>query len=530
MKNRTAMIAALLATLLATAACSRPQPPVPAPAPSPAPSPAALEPDGSILVKSDGGIRHTTPPIDKPIAPTDGLYTMDPASGRIDAWTPAEPGSQEDLMPLFVSASDDGHWVTARTRDKGYVMERNGPGAFMYQRSQYELVAASAGALAFEHTDPAPPQGQGFAYHWGPTGHSGNGKFTVLGADLTVRTTFTLPVAASHGFARTALINRDGSKLALSEGKLYLIDLATGQYTEHKSDSGIGSITPGPGGSSFTLRPAPATDAPPLRYDWKGNELPLLTPTIRKEWAGTFTPTLVFSDAATGAPKYRVLGADTCYGYAMVGNPWTADGAAAIFHGRDGFYQVTADGELSKPPTFNSAEGWHQPFPSPTDPNLFADLVSFSDGSWQLGIADGSASLRNSVTFSHAVPGLWPVGPLWHPTGAFVQMSLFARGGTGAPCGDFRIPLAPAVQKAPFPAELTLEVTGTGDCLNVREGPSRGARILTCLKDGTRVTVADDASQAAQTWGDGGQWARVRTPDGPTGWASVEDQFLKWVN
>ncbi|MCC7365384.1 MAG: helix-turn-helix transcriptional regulator [Dehalococcoidia bacterium] len=62
-----------------------------------------------------------------------------------------------------------------------------------------------------------------------------------------------------------------------------------------------------------------------------------------------------------------------------------------------------------------------------------------------------------------------------------------------------------------------LEVTGAGDCLNVRDQASAGGAVLDCYADG--VLLVDRDEQRA----DGGvTWLAVRTPDGRAGWASAE--------
>ncbi|HWI64829.1 MAG TPA: SH3 domain-containing protein, partial [Symbiobacteriaceae bacterium] len=305
--------------------------------------------------------------------------------------------------------------------------------------------------------------------------------------------------------------------------------------TTYQSDSGIGRMEADRDGKSFRLLPDYGTDAPPFRYTWEGKPLPYLTgdvaptgkQTLTREWVQGFTPSLVVQDAATGAPQLRLVGAEQCYGYAIAGSHWTADVSAILFGARDGFYMAGTDGSLRQPPAFNTKDEWHEPFPSPTDPKLFVDRVETQGtNAWRLEIVEESGKKVQSATFEGNLGSLWPVGPLWHPSGTFVQISWYNRGGTGAPCGDYRIPLAPVVQKPPFPEQLSLTVAGTGDCLNVRTEPSVSAQVVACLKDGTKVTVAPDANQVAQIWGDQRQWARVKTADGKAGWASVEEQYL----
>ena len=59
-------------------------------------------------------------------------------------------------------------------------------------------------------------------------------------------------------------------------------------------------------------------------------------------------------------------------------------------------------------------------------------------------------------------------------------------------------------------------VAGTSDCLNVRENPKAGARLLGCLTDGTGVTIAEGPTMA-----DGFAWYRIERPESleKGGWA-----------
>ena len=59
-------------------------------------------------------------------------------------------------------------------------------------------------------------------------------------------------------------------------------------------------------------------------------------------------------------------------------------------------------------------------------------------------------------------------------------------------------------------------VAGTGDCLNVHESPKAGAKLVTCLRDGTAITILEGPTTA-----DGFAWYRVARPESPdqAGWA-----------
>lgn len=562
MKRHHALTAALLALLLTMAACTAAKPGAQPsqnppgqtqpdgtqpdgtqpghPGKAPPPLPTAPEPDGTILTSAPGGITYKTYPTGTDKIPTrDGFFTLDPATGEVESWSLSTPFNPDAWYNSAFAATDDGRYIIGRTQVYGYLIDRLTKAVYRFQRNQYELIAASEKAIIFEKMTPAAHESKGYFPGWGPdsTGDY-TGEFIALGADLKVTTTFTLPVPAANNMPRPALLSPDATKLALMAGELFLVDLATGTHTAHAADSGLGSIVADRSGISFRLIPSYATDAQPVRYTWKGQPLPATVGTIDptgnltliKQQIRNFTPSLIVADAALGVNKFRVLGADNCYGHGSPGNLWLADGSAALIHGRDGFYLASADGTLQKLSIFDSSDktGWHEPFPSPTDANLFVDRIYGFD-TWRIAVVDRTGKTHHSVTLEG---NLATIGSLWHPTGAFVQLSFYLKGGSGAPCGDFVTPITPAIQQAPFPEDLTLEVKGTGDCLNLRAEPSTTATIVTCLKDGTKVKVATtppgNPHQATQTWGDNHQWAWVQAPDGKAGWASLTNGYLTW--
>jgi len=72
---------------------------------------------------------------------------------------------------------------------------------------------------------------------------------------------------------------------------------------------------------------------------------------------------------------------------------------------------------------------------------------------------------------------------------------------------------------AKFKAGDTATVTGTGDCLNVRVGPSRSNDAIVCVPDGTMVTIVDGPQAGDQL-----TWWKVHTTRGD-GWAA--EDYLK---
>jgi hypothetical protein len=108
--------------------------------------------------------------------------------------------------------------------------------------------------------------------------------------------------------------------------------------------------------------------------------------------------------------------------------------------------------------------------------------------------------------------------------GAFCKGTIVSsNGGSSSPVVS--APPSVAAFAAPAPAAVialrpgvVASVTG-GGCLNVREGPGIGARILACLPDGTSVTLAQGPVE-----GDGRSWWRLEGH----GWAAGE--FLKGLS
>jgi hypothetical protein len=70
------------------------------------------------------------------------------------------------------------------------------------------------------------------------------------------------------------------------------------------------------------------------------------------------------------------------------------------------------------------------------------------------------------------------------------------------------------------PQASFLRVTGTGDCLNVREAPSLDAPVFACYADGVLFGQADQLQNFAGA--DNITWSLVITPDGRNGFASTE--------
>lgn len=111
----------------------------------------------------------------------------------------------------------------------------------------------------------------------------------------------------------------------------------------------------------------------------------------------------------------------------------------------------------------------------------------------------GNGSSNASVSASTPLPGaaLTPA-----PTTAAGGATDVAPGTAGA--------------TAKFKVGDTATVVGTGDCLNVRAGPARANAAITCLSDGTTVSITDGPQNADQL-----TWWKVHTASGD-GWAAQD--------
>ena len=75
----------------------------------------------------------------------------------------------------------------------------------------------------------------------------------------------------------------------------------------------------------------------------------------------------------------------------------------------------------------------------------------------------------------------------------------------------------PAMVAAGPGAPDTSSRSGDGDCLNVREAASTGAKSLGCYRDGVLFHDLGESQEAG-----GITWRKVATPLGAQGWASQE--------
>ena len=93
---------------------------------------------------------------------------------------------------------------------------------------------------------------------------------------------------------------------------------------------------------------------------------------------------------------------------------------------------------------------------------------------------------------------------------------------------DQRFLLAPHIEVAPFDDETSLRVSGTANCLPLREQPGTDNPTTDCLPDGTRLVLAELMTRLdhlqffhrSMATAEGKLWVYVRTEDGVEGWVS----------
>lgn len=549
MRNTTvAWIAALMVAVL-IAGCTRAKPEAP-PAPpgdktppvEPAPAPVPPDPitvDWLTLEPASGVLRRLQFQPGQAVAVSaEGMYLMDGATGKVEAWVLETP-SPAAYTSAF-NAAGDGRWVIARDADHGFLVDRTNGTVHRWSRSQAELIAAGPDRLVFEQVE-AQGESRWAMENFGPGGHQESlGRFAVLNGDRTPVGTFAPADIGRMEAPRPAVLSPDGKHVALGGSKLYLADLTAGSARAIDAGHTPDAIQPLSGGKGFIVSSAPAELVHVQAYAWDGasvgGQVPggVMAPggdrVAVTSFLEEFIPAVTLLDTASGQPVLRVTGATTCYGWGGAGGRWRSDGSGLFVDTRGGRRLVTTAGEIKEVPGI-SGEGFHEPIPAPKGAGLVGDLSFMADQSIVLSVLDGSGKkVSATLTRGTSAHNLRPaVGvSLWGESDRELRLSMIPHLGRGGACGDYAIPLPPRVERPPFAQSLLLQVQNTGDCLNLREQANLSASVVTCLRDGAKVTVAK-GEYGAQTWGDGQQWAHVRTEDGKTGWASVSSGNLRWA-
>lgn len=503
----------------------------------PAPSPAQW----LTLAPAPGALKRLLfPPGEMVKLEHESILFMDAETGTVEAWSIPSPSN--GAMERAFNASPDGRWVVARDMRTGYLADRESGGVHAWDRERAELIAISGPWLLFEQVrTTGDPRWESESF--GTGGHQQSlGSIVILNGDLQAVHQISLPTSVGTTAPRPALISPDGKQVVMvGGGALHLADLQSGAIRE------IGSTTaerlePLGNGTGFATRFALADAGPLHTYGWAGERLAGPVPTGKLSPDGRlvawrsrpddFAPAVTISDVHGGQPLLRVMGAELCYGWGgNTGGRWLADGSRLLLRTREGLQMVSLSGQLEGLPGIDDS-GWHEPTPAPGRTDRIADLIIEAQGTLTLAVLDEAG---NRVAHARVDGSLQPVPlrpalgiPLWGEQSREVRLSMLLHFGRGGPCGEYWNPLPPAVQLGQPAEAVVLRVQGTGACLNLRQEPGLSAPVVTCLPDGTTMTLTRPGPPL--TWQEEHLWVHLRTAAGEIGWASLTAGYVGWAH
>ena len=458
-----------------------------------------------------------------------GLYFMDVATGAVEAWS--LPGAKD----AWYTTSPDNRWLIGYCPDGAYAADRQGGAAFRWGRNTPRLLAAQGEYLLFH--------GAGYLWIAGP------------GQPEPV----PLPIGSASS---QAVISPDGRTAAVTSGNtLYLVQLdgatcrAIGEMNDPAGRAAQSTFleTGRRGGvivvHSYWQEGAASQMAQGLEFfSWSGERLgKLLPPSVGRsalspdgrliaweEHPSQLTQAVIVADAATLAPRFRVLGATLCF-HDFGSGDWLADSSALIVRTGAGYRLVTPDGRIAPAPAPEDGAG---PLPD--------DLLPAPDR------ADLFAASRHMVVDAAGRPVAAAALPANPNVGLPADLSPWGLSSTelcfalphlghGGKCGEGEYLLPARVERPPFgPLVLAVRLPAN-DCVNLRATPGTKGQVLTCLPGGTRLSpapLAELPQPEAQepyyltpsiAWAGGSRWLRVRAPDGQEGWVDAAAGQVGWV-
>ncbi|HYF92472.1 MAG TPA: SH3 domain-containing protein [Symbiobacteriaceae bacterium] len=426
-----------------------------------------------------------------------GIYFRDIKSGQTEAWQLAQDGVSTVTLSADVPA--DGLALVA-TSDAAYLINRSAGKTYQWDPKALSLVAASPSNILFREAE--------------------SGQFRVTAWNLKAVASFKLPDGKALG-----VIAPDGKTAAVATNPtLHMVNLADGTVTlaaDPPSDAlAVQVVSTIRDGAEIIFGYTGSNGTVLRRYGWDGKllgQLAVVGPACaftadgsRVACTGGQEPaTTVVYDVAAGEALYRVLGADT--------PAWAADGSLVVHRSNlEGARVVTAEGKVTETGATRLVGFLDRLTPAPDNPDRFAlrDRVVDADGElqfmvenepkgWEYGWTDPWG--KAGTEFRYVLKEPRPMG--------FEQL--------------IDLPLEPKVQKAPFPAEIRLQIVAVpGDCLNLRTDAGTTAKIIRCLPGGTKLTRApgDRVSK------DGHDWLPVKTTDGVQGWVAVTTGNLGYAD
>lgn len=431
-----------------------------------------------------------------------GIYLREMSSGKTEGWQVAA-----DAGALRAATFPSDALVVAQTEKKWYTINRATGKVHEWEYTAVALVAASAERLLLQEL--------------------GTGRLHVTGADLKVQRSLKPPEGVTVVVGAMSPDGKTAAVVPAAGGALYLIDLGTGKITEAAGapQGGVGpTVRSVKDGKEFVVvyQPAPGESEVLLhRFGWDGAKLgELSVPGAecvftrdgrRVACSGGVWPGRVqVSDVETGMPLYRVLGA--------MGGAWTADGAQLVvgLDSKPEYRLVSADGKLVTTAAMKLGAAGNPPVPSPAAVGTFA---------LQGMVVDGEGKAMFTAPVDTAKWQLGGVAP-WGKGGAEFRYMVTEKVLTTTMYRAW--PVEPVVQVAPFPAQVGLEVkTVGGDCLNLRAGAGKSAKVIRCMPSGTKLQPA--GAPGAEEARDGERWIQVKTEKGESGWVAITTGDIRYA-
>jgi hypothetical protein len=476
------LLGALVLTALLTA-CSSAAVKQPKPTTAPAERPTATDPAPGAPTEGDW-----RPVKGEPARPASvkgpGLFLVEAETGKSEFW-PALSGSN-----VYVNLSPDSRYVWSATATESVLADREAGKSYRWSNNGRSLVGVVLGNLLWEELE----------------GGKQTGRFRLERLDGTLIKAFSLATQNGEGdFAipRLARLTKDAFILWQTGEQDWRVDAATGAVSD-----------------------VARTEADRITHSGTGNRYA----------ADLYQNTLpVVTVSANGVPVYRVLAAYPSCGWSGVTSSlWRADGNGLALWSAEG--PIMADLAAGRIESLAVKDGtyFEDPAPSPTrndrwgalgHSGALVELNSFGPGTTR--VASGK------IDWDRANLSMDTRTSLWSADGRFLQFQAFLGGGKDFGCMADMVGqpfLPPRLEKAPF-KEIAVQVATPGDCLNLRAEPSKEARVLTCLKDGTRLTFLEKPAGGNGPYtGFYPGWAYVQTGGKAIGWVSTEGNFLRWAD
>lgn len=418
-----------------------------------------------------------------------GLFLVDAETGRSEFW-PAPTG-----VDARVQLTPDSRYVWAAT-PKGSVVADRERKLSSHWNGERILLGIADGVLLWEELD-------------GNGGQTGRFRLEELDGALIKSLTLSFPSDPGihpHFTRNTRLL---GSTFLISKSGM----------TEWRVDSRTGEATEGPWTDTRGAS----------RFDHAG--------TGRQYGGDLYQNTLPFVTVTNGGePEYRILAAYPSCGWAgWTSSLWRADGAGLLISSGSGPIMVDLPTGKVESLAIKEGEWWWDDdlAPSPTRNDRWSTIGDLAESVTLRSFGPGNNPVASgSISWERTGLSLDTQTPLWSADGRYLQFQAFLGGGKDFGCvtemtGQPFLP--PKVERAPF-GEIAVQVATDGDCLNLRVEPSREARVLTCLRDGTRLTFLKKPEGGnGPYFGFYPGWALVQTGES-SGWVSTEGGYLKWAD